>query len=101
LRLLIDGGSLEVALPPAPATVSLGSYSFEVGPNCYGCSLTPSLHALIDISVDGLTRQLDLPYSWSSSGPNDMLSRQPGTGAVRLRRHGEGGGRGRETSASW
>jgi PEP-CTERM motif len=71
---LIDGAWLDVALAQAPVTVSLGTYSFEVGPNCYSCSLTPSFDALIDITVDGLTRQLDLPYSWSSSGPNDTLS---------------------------
>jgi PEP-CTERM motif len=71
---LIDGASLDVALTEAPVTVSLGTYSFEVGPNCYSCSLRPSFDALIDISVDGLTRQLDLPYTWSSSGPNDTLT---------------------------
>jgi hypothetical protein len=36
--------------------------------------LTPSFDALVDVTVDGLTQQLDLPYSWSSSGPNDTLT---------------------------
>jgi PEP-CTERM motif len=71
---LIDGASLALTLTEAPIAISLGEYSFEVGPNCYSCTLTPTFDALIDITVDGLTRQLDLPYVWSSSGPNDVLT---------------------------
>jgi hypothetical protein len=68
------GNSLTVAASSTPVAVSLGSYSFEVGPNCYGCTLTPSLDALIDITVDGVTQQFDLPYAWYSSGPSDFLT---------------------------
>jgi hypothetical protein len=71
---LINGTSIVVAAGQAPIQVTLGTYSFEVGPNCWSCTLTPSVDALIDITVDGMTRQLDLPYSWSSSGPYDTLS---------------------------
>jgi PEP-CTERM motif len=71
---LIDGASLELTLTDAPIAISLGQYSFEVGPNCYSCTLTPTFDASIDITIDGLTRQLDLPYSWSSSGPYDILT---------------------------
>jgi hypothetical protein len=71
---LIDGATIVVALTQAPIDISLGAYSFEVGPNCYSCTLTPSFDALIDITVDGLTRQLDLPYRWSSSGASDVLA---------------------------
>jgi PEP-CTERM motif len=70
----IDGATLNVSLSQAPIEISLGEVSFEVGPNCYSCSLTPSFDAFLDITVDGMTRQLDLPYSWSSSGPNDFLA---------------------------
>lgn len=70
----ITGNTLTLATPAAPVAVSLGQYSFEVGPNCWGCTLTPSFDALIDLTVDGITHQIDLPYSWHSSGPNDYLS---------------------------
>jgi hypothetical protein len=70
----IAGASTVVATPYAPIDVTIASYSFEVGPNCYACTSTPSFDALIDITVDGVTRQLDLPYSWSSAGPNDYLT---------------------------
>ena len=68
------GSSFTIPASTVPVAVSLGSYSFEVGPNCYGCTLTPSLDALIDITVDGVTRQFDLPYAWYSSGPSDFLT---------------------------
>jgi PEP-CTERM motif-containing protein len=71
---VIDGATVVVALTQSPVEISLGEYSFEVGPNCYSCTLTPSYDAMLDITIDGMTRQLDLPYSWSSSGPNDLLS---------------------------
>ncbi|MDQ6639061.1 MAG: PEPxxWA-CTERM sorting domain-containing protein [Pseudomonadota bacterium] len=71
---VITGDTITLATPPSPVSVSLGSFSFEVGPNCWGCTLTPSFDALIDVTVDGLTQQLDLPYSWYSSGPNDYLA---------------------------
>ncbi len=73
-NLFIDGATLDVALGTSPVSISLGSYTFEVGPNCYSCTLTPTFDALIDVTVDGLTRQLDLPYAWSSSGPDDSLT---------------------------
>ena len=73
-NLFIDGATLDVALGAAPISISLGSYTFEVGPNCYSCTLTPTFDALIDVTVDGLTLQLDLPYAWSSSGPDDYLT---------------------------
>ncbi len=71
---IITGDTLTIAMPTAPVSVTLGTYSFEVGPNCWGCTLTPSFDALIDLTVDGITKQFDLPYSWHSSGPSDYLS---------------------------
>jgi len=68
------GGNVTVAASPMPAVVTLGSYSFEVGPNCYSCTLTPSFDAVIDLTIDGVTRPFDLPYGWYSSGPNDFLT---------------------------
>ena len=70
----ITGDTIAIDGNTSPVAVTLGQYSFEVGPNCWGCALTPSFDALIDVTVDGVTQQLDLPYSWSSSGPNDSLS---------------------------
>ena len=67
------GDTLTVASSPTPVGVTLGSYSFEVGPNCWGCTLTPSFDAWIDLTIDGVTRQFDLPYAWYSSGPSDFL----------------------------
>ena len=71
---VVTGASRQFDWPQASTTVNLGSYSFEVGPNCYSCSLTPSFDANIALTVDGITKQFDLPYSWSSTGPNDTLS---------------------------
>lgn len=71
---VFTGDTLSVAASPAPVVVSLGSFYFEVGPNCYSCSLTPSFDAMIDLTVDGVTSQFDLPYAWYSSGPSDFLT---------------------------
>ena len=74
-NLYITGRSLDVAMTSgAPIQLTLADYAFEVGPNCYSCSLTPSFDALIDVTIDGVTRQLDLSYVWSSTGPNDLLT---------------------------
>jgi hypothetical protein len=69
----ITGDTIAIDGNASPVALTLGQYSFEVGPNCWSCALTPSFDALVDVTVDGLTQQLDLPYSWSSSGPNDTL----------------------------
>ncbi len=68
------GDAVTVAASPAPAVITLGSYAFEVGPNCYGCTLTPSFDAMIDLTIDGVTQPFDLPYAWYSSGPSDFLT---------------------------
>jgi hypothetical protein len=73
-NLYINGTTLEVGLTGTPIPLSLADYAFEVGPNCYACSLTPAFDALIDVTVGGITRQLDLAYVWSSSGPVDSLT---------------------------
>jgi hypothetical protein len=69
----ITGATITMAAPTTPVVVALAEFSFEVGPNCWSCTLTPSFDALIDVTVDGITQQLDLPYSWYSSGPTDFL----------------------------
>jgi len=71
---IVTGDTVTVALAYAPVVVSLGTFSFEVGWNCNSCLLTPSFDALIDLTVDGITKQIDLPYSWYSSGPTDFLA---------------------------
>ena len=58
----------------APLAISLGTFWFEVGPNCYSCSLTPSFDAVLDVKVQGETQQLHIPYAWHSSGPSDFLT---------------------------
>ena len=68
------GGTVTVAASSSPVAVTLGSYSFEVGPNCYSCTLTPSFDAILDVKVRGETQQLHIPYAWYSSGPNDFLT---------------------------
>ena len=73
-NLYINGLALDVALTSAPTQVSLADYSFEVGPNCYACSLKPSFDAMLDVTIAGVTRQIDLPYAWSSTGPFDSLT---------------------------
>jgi hypothetical protein len=72
----IGGATVVMPMPMSslPVAVSLGEYSFEVGPNCYSCTLTPSFDALLDVTIDGITRQFDVPYAWSSSGPTDFLT---------------------------
>jgi hypothetical protein len=73
-NLYITGGSVDVAFGAMPIELALADYAFEVGPNCYACSLTPSFDAILDVTLDGVTRQLDLPYAWSSTGPVDRLA---------------------------
>ncbi len=70
----VTGATTTIAAPVVPVVVSLGTFSFEVGWNCNICSLTPSYDALIDLTVDGITHQLDLPYAWHSNGPTDFLT---------------------------
>ena len=57
-NLSIDGRTFDVALTGAPMLVSLADYSFEVGPNCYGCSLKPSFDALLDVTIGGSSAHL-------------------------------------------
>src|SRR3954447_14985664 len=66
---IVTGGTTTIAAPLVPVVVSLGTFSFEVGWNCNTCSLTPTYDALIDVTVDGIAHQLDLPYAWHSNGP--------------------------------
>jgi len=70
----VDGVSFDVAASSVPQAVVLGTYRFEVGPNCWACTLTPSFDALFDLTVGGTTQQVDMPFAWSSSGPNDTLT---------------------------
>ena len=72
----ITGDKVSIAMPQsqAPLAISLGTFWFEVGPNCYSCTLTPSFDAILDVKVRGETQQLHIPYAWHSSGPNDFLT---------------------------
>jgi len=70
----ITGLSFDVAASPVPQSFVIGRYDFEVGPNCYACTLTPTLDAVFDVTVGGTTLQVDMPFAWSSSGPADTLT---------------------------
>ena len=70
----MTGRSLDVALSAGPVQLTIADFAFEVGPNCYACSLRPSFDALIDVTLGGVMRQIDLGYTWSSTGPVDSLS---------------------------
>ena len=70
----ITGDKFSIAMPQAPIAISLGTFWFEVGPNCYSCTLTPSFDAVLDVKVQGETQQLHIPYAWHSAGPNDFLT---------------------------
>jgi len=70
----ITGDKISIAMPQAPIAISLGTFWFEVGPNCYSCTLAPSFDAILDVKVRGETQQLHIPYAWHSSGPNDFLT---------------------------
>ena len=70
----ITGAKVSMAMPQAPLAISLGTFWFEVGPNCYSCTLTPSYDAILDVKVHGDTQQLHIPYAWHSAGPNDFLT---------------------------
>ena len=70
----ITGDKIAIAMPQAPVAISLGTFWFEVGPNCYSCTLTPSFDAILDVKVQGATQQLHIPYAWHSAGPNDFLT---------------------------
>lgn len=68
--------SLPGAIADASTTTSadVGLLSFVVGVNCITCAQTPTYTTPIDFTVNGITKQIDLTYSWSSTGPVDTLS---------------------------
>ena len=70
----IVGDKVSFAMPHTPVAISLGTFWFEVGPNCYSCTLTPSFDALLDVKVHGETQQFHIPYAWHSTGPSDFLT---------------------------
>jgi hypothetical protein len=71
---VVTGATTTINTLTLPSALTLGTFAFEVGWNCNVCSLTPSYDALIDLTVDGVTNHLDLPYSWYSTGPTDFLT---------------------------
>jgi len=68
------GDTVTVAASPLPAVVMLGSYTFDVGPNCDDCTPKLSFDAWIDLTIAGVTHPFELPFTWHSSGPNDFLT---------------------------
>ena len=60
--------------PGSTTSVEIGTYAFTVGPNCYACTQTPSGFTTgFTATIDGQTRNILLPWSWSSTGPVDTL----------------------------
>ena len=85
----ITGAKVSMAMPQAPLAISLGTFWFEVGPNCYSCTLTPSFDAILDVKVHGDTQQLHIPVCVAlrraerlphllAAGAADVRLRQPG-----------------------
>ena len=68
------GSTVTVAASPSPTVVTLGNYTFDVGPNCFSCASKLSFDASIDLTIDGVTQAFELPFTWHSSGPNDFLT---------------------------
>lgn len=70
----IDGHSTQITDTPGGLSLfDLGTLTFGVGPNCYGCTLTPSYTAEVLVTVDSESAYLRIPLSWASSGPVDSL----------------------------
>ena len=67
----LPGGPLDVT---NPVSADIGILTFVVGVNCTTCSKTTSYDTPIDFTVNGITKQIDLHYQWSSTGPVDTLS---------------------------
>ena len=56
---------------------SVAGLSFDVGGNCIACTLTPSGSLMVGLTIGLVTQQVDLPWSWSSTGPLDTLTLGP------------------------
>ena len=67
----LPGGPLDVS---APVSADIGLMTFVVGVNCTTCAQTPSYDTPLDFTVNGITKQIDLQYKWSSTGPIDTLT---------------------------
>jgi hypothetical protein len=104
----ITGDKVSFAMPQTRAVaISLGTFWFEVGPNCYSCTLTPSFDAILDVKVHGETQQLHIPVRLALLGPQrlphllavraaDVRLRQPGHAGDRARRDRDTGELGRQ-----
>jgi len=51
----------------------INTLQFVVGGNCYSCNLTPSGTISEQLTIDGVTQTLLVPWSWASTGPTDTL----------------------------
>jgi len=51
----------------------INTLQFVVGPNCYSCNLTPNGTISEQLTIDGVTQTLLVPWSWASTGPTDTL----------------------------
>jgi hypothetical protein len=51
---------------PGSLTTTVGTYTFQAGYNCYTCPSTSGT-ATFDVTVGAVTRQLSMPYLWTSS----------------------------------
>jgi hypothetical protein len=51
----------------------INTLQFVVGGNCYSCNLTPNGTISEQLTIDGVTQTLLVPWSWASTGPTDTL----------------------------
>jgi hypothetical protein len=63
-----SGGSLTTT-----GDYKINTLQFVVGGNCYSCNLTPNGTISEQLTIDGVTQTLLVPWSWASTGPTDTL----------------------------
>jgi hypothetical protein len=68
------GNTVTVAPSSLPSAVTLGAFTFDVGPTCTRCVPKLSFDASIDVTIDGVTHAIELPFTWHSAGPSDFLT---------------------------
>ena len=68
------GAKVSIGPPPAPVAVSLGTFSFEVGPNCYSCTRRRRRRPRRSSRSTAYTQPAPHSLRVDSSGPNDFLT---------------------------
>jgi len=59
----------------SPSVAIIGTYAFNVGGNCYACTLTPSGSTTgFGMTIGAQTNDILFPWSWASTGPVDTIT---------------------------